>query len=293
MRIAVINGATCAEHEARISAFDRGFLFGDGVLETLRTYGGEPFELEAHLARLTESAAALGIRVPCRLNELADEIRHAIQVAGNPESAIRVVLSRGEGPLGLDPSEATNPTRAVLVDELRTPSESLVRRGLRLRCIRTVRAADAAPSAKLTNYVAAILATRDARACGDDEAAIVDGHGRVIEGSTFNVFAVRNRRISTPPVEPGVLDGITRRIVLELAREAGLAVDLVASTPVDLAKADEVFVTSTFREVLAVSHVDGQPVRLAPGPLTRALHAAFRRRVGAYPPPYEEPVTPG
>ncbi|MBM4356564.1 MAG: aminotransferase class IV [Deltaproteobacteria bacterium] len=288
MRLAVIDGNLHGASEARISVFDRGFLYGDGVLETLRTYRGEPFALEAHLARLARSADALGIRLPCALGTLAEEVRRALSAAGNQESSIRVVVTRGEGPAGLDPTYAATCTRVVLVDDLAPMPELLVTRGIRLRCIQTVRAADALHSAKLTNYVAAIVATRDARAVGDDEAAIIDARGLVIEGSTFNVFAVSDGRILTPPLERGVLDGITRGLVLDLARDEGIDTHLEALSPTALADADEVFVTSTFREVLAVSHVDGHEVRAAAGPLTRRLHAAFRRRVGMDPPPYLE-----
>ena len=288
MRCAVIDGHFRLERDATVSAFDRGFLYGDAVLESLRTYGGVPFELEAHLARLDASAEAVGFALPVSHEELAAEVGAGLKASGNTESSIRIIVSRGAGPVGLEPVSASRATRVVLIDDLAVPPDSLYRRGIRLRCIRTVRSSDAVHSAKLTNYVAAIVATRDARSEGDDDAAIVDARGHVIEGTSFNIFAAFRGRLTTPPAGNGVLDGVTRRVVLDLANEAGLEIALEAFSPSDLAEADEIFVTSTFREVLGVSHLDGRQLRSVPGPLTKLLHGEFRRRVRAAPLEFDE-----
>jgi len=273
--------------EAKLSVFDRGFLFGDSAFETLRTYGREPFELAAHLERLGRSLEALAFPITVPAEALREDLLVALAAVDHGESWIRLYLSRGEGPPGLDPADAQQPSRVVLVDALRPPSVETYLRGVRVRCIQTVRAADALASAKLTNYIASMLATREARRHGDDEALIVNLAGQVLEGATQNVFVVRRGKVlATPPVDVGVLDGVTRRIVLELARESGLPVVLAAPTPAELHDAEEVFLTSSLREVVAVSHVDGVPLRSSPGPITRSLHDAFRRRVGIPPVPY-------
>lgn len=286
MRVAVIDGVCVPEAEAKLSVFDRGFLFGDSAFETLRTYHGQPFELDAHLARLARSMDALAFSTVPPLAALREDVLCGLDKTAHGESWIRVYVTRGEGPAGLDPTEARSPVRVVLIDVLRPPAEKLYQKGVRVRCIETVRAADAIASAKLTNYVAGILATRDARQAGDDEALIVNRSGLVVEGATFNVFAVRGDVLSTPAVEEGVLDGITRGIVLDLARRDGYRVELRSHTPEELRRASEVFITSSLREVVAVSHIDGVPMANAPGPVTRALHDAFRRRVGIPPIPY-------
>jgi branched-chain amino acid aminotransferase len=290
MRIAVINGRCVSEDQAKLSVFDRGFLFGDSAFETLRTYRGVAFELDAHLERMSRSVEALAFPLPFPHAAFRDDLRRALDSVNHGESWVRLYLSRGEGPPGLDPADARHPSRVVLVDALRTPSDETYRRGVRGRCVETIRAADALASAKLTNYVASILATREARSRGDDEALIVNRAGKVLEAATQNVFVVRDGALTTPPVGLGVLDGITRRIVLELARESGLRVVLAAFTREELESADEVFLTSSLRELLAVSHVNGVPLRTAPGTITRALHDAFRRRAGIPPVPYSSVV---
>ncbi len=285
MRLAMIDGEVYASDQAKISVYDRGFLYGDSVFETVRTYAGKTFALDEHMRRLERSAAALALALPVATAELAAETLRAIAAAGNPESSARVMLTRGVGPMGLDPGAATHPCRVILVEPLQLPPDEAYRRGVSARCVQTVRASDAVHSAKLANYVASVLAVRDAKAAGADEALVVSRDGRVIEGTTANLFAVIGARLITPSLEAGILDGITRAAVIELAPAEGVNVELAALTPEELCSADEVFLTSTIREILPVREVDGRAVR-APGPVTRRLHAAFRKRVGAAPPPY-------
>lgn len=287
MRLASIDGTIRAAHEAHISVFDRGLLFGDSVFETLRTYGGRVFEVEAHLARLERSLAAVGIQSPCSRATFKVEIVRALEAAGNEESVLRVIVTRGEGPLGIDPSEARRPSRILTVEALTPQPVERLRHGLRTRTLRTIRAADAAPSAKLTNYLASVLATREVRALGADEALIVGSTGHVLEGTTFNVFAVVGQSLCTAPVELGLLEGITRGLVLDLGHRAGLTIELRALTPEELGSADEVFATSTLRELVPIATVDEHRIAKTPGPWTRRLHEAFCQRAGASPPPYD------
>ncbi|MBI4703734.1 MAG: aminotransferase class IV [Deltaproteobacteria bacterium] len=287
-RIVVIDGTRCVPEEARVSVYDRGFLYGDSVFETVRTYGAVPFALAEHVARLGRSAALVGIRLPLSEPALGAEIAQAVAAAGNPESYARIMLSRGSGPLGLDPGLASAPLRVVLVEPLPPAPPEPYRDGIAVIAVHTVRASDAAHSAKLGNYLASALALRDARAAGASDALVLDRAGGIVEGTTANVFFVRRQRPDGPPVlvtpalEAGVLEGITRAVVLRVAQEEGLQVRFAAPTVAEARQTDEVFLTSSVREIVPVVRIDGEPVGAGrPGEITRALHRALRRHAGA------------
>jgi branched-chain amino acid aminotransferase len=280
-RLVSIDGTILPPGEAKVSVYDRGFLYGDSVFETIRTYGGEPFALAEHMARLARSAARVGIDMPVAAADLGMEVRVAVRAARNQESYARAMLTRGSGPVGLDPALAGAPLRVVLVEPLAPLPAALYRDGVGVVTVRTERAADAAHGAKVGNYLASLLALRDAKARGAHEALILDTSGHVVEGTTSNVFVVRGGELTTPPEQAGILLGITRAHLLELAAEIGYTVHLAALTPADLASADEVFICSSLREVVPVVRVDDRAVAGGcPGPVTRALHTAFRDRVG-------------
>lgn len=296
-RLAVIDGRFFAPEQAKVSVYDRGFLYGDSVFETVRTYGGRPFALDEHLHRLEDSAAALKIPMPLSASALADEVEAAVERANHPESRIRIVISRGEGPLGLDSELAGEPLRVILVEPLVAPPKRHYEQGIAVVCVQTVRASDAVHSAKLSNYLASVLALQDARAAGAEEALVVNRDGLVVEGTTCNVFAVRRAEgtsagpaVHTPPLGIGVLPGITRAFVIELCADLGVPVEEGTLTPEQLRAADEVFVTSSVREVIPVIAVDGASIGSGrPGETTRRLHRALRTRVGlgAEPMPWE------
>lgn len=286
-RCAVIDGAVLEPEQAKVSVYDRGFLYGDSVFETVRTYAGRPFALDEHLERLERSADVLGIRCPVSRAALASEIEVGLRVAGNRESLVRIVVSRGSGPLGLDAARALAPLRVVLVEPLELPPAAYYRDGISVACCQTVRASDCARSAKLSNYVASVLALREARAAGADEALVVNREGLVVEATTANVFFVplgtggSASELATPPLEAGVLAGITRAKVLAVARELGHSVRELAVAATELQRAREVFLTSSVREILPVVRVDGVAIGDGrPGPLTRKIHVAFRVAVG-------------
>lgn len=288
-RLAIIDGVVLAPEDAKVSVYDRGFLYGDSVFETVRTYGGKPFALSEHLQRLRTSAKALGIRLPVGVQGLAREVMAAVDEAGNSESRVRIIISRGKGPLGLDSELALEPLRVVLVEPLEPPPAEQYRDGIAVICVQTVRASDAVHSAKLSNYLASVLALQDARATGAHEALVVNRDGFVVEGTTCNVLAfcaeataTKERSVlCTPPLESGVLAGITRAFVLELATEIGFDVRFRSFTPAQIRAADEVFLTSSIRELLPVVRIDGESIGDGkPGRLTRQLHAAFREKVG-------------
>ena len=280
-RVVSIDGTLTRPEEATVSVYDRGFLYGDSVFETVRTYAGEPFALDEHMARLSRSAERVGITMPIAPALFAMEVRKAVRAAKNPESYARAMLTRGAGPLGLDPSAALTPLRVILVEPLSPPPPSAYRDGVAVVTVRTERAADAAHGAKVGNYLGSLLALQKARAAGAHEALILDASGHVLEGTTSNVFLVRGGDLITPPDEAGILPGITRAHLLDIARAERHGVRFASITPADLATADEVFLTSSIREILPVVRVDDRIIAGgAPGPVTRALHAAFRAMVG-------------
>ena len=282
MRLVSIDGVLKRPEEATVSVYDRGFLYGDSVFETIRTYGGVPFALEEHIARLAQSAERVGIELPIGRAELVREVETALRAADNPESYARAMVTRGSGPVGLDPSLAARPLRCILVEPLNPPPTEQYRSGLAVITVRTERAADAAHGAKVGNYLASLLALRAAREAGAQEALIVDAAGCVLEATTSNVFAVERGALITPPEDAGILVGITRRRLLEIAAEEAIE---ARSEPLDLARllrADEVFLSSSIRELMPVVRVDDHPIGKAePGPVTRRLHRAFRARAGA------------
>lgn len=289
-RLASIDGTIVRPEDAQVSVYDRGFLYGDSVFETVRTYGGEPYALAEHMARLARSAERVGIVMPVSPADFAMEVRLAVRAARNPESYARAMLTRGSGPVGLDPALAAAPLRVILVEPLVPPPASAYRDGVKVITVRTARPADAAHGAKVGNYLASLLALQQALAAGAHEALILDAAGHVVEGTTSNVFVARGGALVTPPDDAGILPGITRAHLLEVAAEMGCAVRFALLSPADLASADEVFITSSLREIIPVVRVDEQLIAGGrPGPITRALHAAFRTRVGlgAAPMPWE------
>jgi branched-chain amino acid aminotransferase len=279
--LVVLDGQHCPPGEASVSVFDRGFLYGDSVFETLRTYSGEPFELEEHLSRLERSAQRVFMPLPSPRAELRAELLAAIRAAGNAESYVRLMITRGQGPLGLDPALAERPLRVIIVQPLQEPPAEQYARGIAAVSYRTERVVDAtsAQGAKIGNYLISVLAMRAARAAGALEALIVDGHARILEGASSNVFAVQHGRLLTPGEEAGILAGITRAHVLALAAELGIPVELRA-LELDAAYAcSELFISSSIRELLPVVKLDGRLIGTgAPGPVFARLLAAFRER---------------
>jgi len=284
MRLAIINGIRCAPESASISVYDRGFLYGDSVFETLRTYGGRPFALDEHMARLARSAERVLISLPVTLDAIAAETSDAVAIAENPESYVRVMLTRGSGPMGLDPDLAGSPSRVVLVEPLAPMPAATYAAGIGVILVRTARATDAnaAAGAKVANYLTSLLALREAKLRGASEALIVDGRGCVLEGTTSNLFWVRHGRLGTTPEASGILAGITRAHLLEVAGRLGMAASTEEIHEDELGSVDELFITSSLREVLGVVRVDDRAVGSGrPGPVTLRLHEAFRREAGS------------
>jgi branched-chain amino acid aminotransferase len=292
-----LDGRIVPPAEATVSVFDRGFLYGDSVYEVIRTYGLRPFELAAHLTRLAGSAARIGLELPWDAARTAREIAITIDAsrggdeddpAGAPwnvrERYVRVMMTRGAGELGIDPALAVDPRAILIVRPLHGPPHAAYQEGVKAHVAGVQRISPQAmdPAAKTGNYLNSVLAVREARAVGAYEALLLDRDGFVTEGSTSNVFCVRGGRLETPPLAIGILEGVTRGVVLALAREVGIEVVEARLRPEELATADEVFITSTVRELLPVTVLGDRVVgRGVPGPMYARLHALFRERADA------------
>jgi branched-chain amino acid aminotransferase len=274
-----IDGRITDEGGALVPVLDRGFLYGDSVYEVTRTAGGRPVDLGRHLDRLDRSAAAIGLEVPPRAT-LVDAVGATLATAGNAESYVRVIVTRGGGEIGLDPALADRPRLIVIVRPYAVPDETLYENGVAIAIVDVRRNPRRAldPSIKSGNYLNNILGLREAKARGAYECVMMNGDGWIVEGSTSNVFIVRGDALRTPAAGDGLLDGITRGRVLELARAAGIHADEAHLGPDDLHRSDEVFLTSSLRGVMPVVRVDATPISGGrPGAMTRTLGAHYGR----------------
>lgn len=274
-----INGTITAPEEAKISVFDRGFLYGDSVYEVLRTSGGILVDLDRHVTRLGQSAESLALPLPER-QQILDAVSDTLSAAGNVESYLRIVLTRGEGEVGLATDLAVNPTLLVIAKPLVLPTEEMYQEGVKVRLVGVQRTSAKAvdPSVKSGNYLNNIMALAEARKSGDYEAIMCDRDGWVAEGASSNLFVVRGGGLHTPNLSVGLLAGITRRRVLEQAASAGVEVEETRLRPQEIRDADEAFLTSSIRGILPICSVDGVPLAQSsscPGPVTRKLMADY------------------
>lgn len=278
-----INGRLCQESDAVISVFDHGFLFGDGVYEVLRTYARRPFLFAEHQRRLRESAARLALPVPFSDEEMLTRMLGTIAAHEAPgEKYVRVLLTRGVGEFSYDPKACPTPTLVMIVKPHVGPAPKAYEDGVSVAIVDVMRNHPAAlnPRIKSNNLLNNALAMQAAIRAGTDEALMRNHHGALVECSQSNFFVVRQGRLVTPPLTSGLLAGVTRAFVIDLARANGYAVEETDLFESDLAEASEAFLTSTTREITPVTRVDGSPVGNGrPGPVTTALLDAFRRRV--------------
>jgi branched-chain amino acid aminotransferase len=269
-----LDGQVVAPEQARISVFDRGFLYGDSVVEVLRTVRGRAVDLDAHLDRLARSQHAVRL-APVPSRTVAAAIEATLIAADEREARIRVIVSRGPGDMKEDLAALGPPLLVVIVEPLRLPTPAAYERGAAAVTIGAVPAPVAlAPGIKPGSYLATVLALALARDAGADEAIRLDGEGRVVEGATSNVFAVIGGEARTAPPALGLLAGVTRGRLLALMREGGLAVAEAPFRTTELAAADEVFLTSSIRGVMPVTRLDGRD--LSVGPVTRRAMALYQ-----------------
>jgi branched-chain amino acid aminotransferase len=276
---ASVNGEIVPLEEARVPVLDNGFLFGDSVYEVLRTYGGRPFESRRHFRRMRASADRLGISVPLSDEALGERVQALLDRAGNGESYIRIVVTRGVGNSSYDFDAVEGPTVVMIQRKLAPPSERHYTEGIRLSAVdvRRNHTLSLDPAIKSSNLLNNILALREARARGGEEPVLLNHAGEIAEGASTNVFVVKEGRLATPPLSTGILAGITRELVLELAAAEGIPAREQSLVLDDLLGAEEAFLSSTTREVMPIRQVDDHVIGEGrPGPLTRRLMQAFR-----------------
>ena len=278
-----VNGRISNAADASIPVFDHGFLYGEGVYETLRTYHRVPFLYERHAERLRKSAALMALPVPFSDADLLRAMNDtaAAHPGGLGEAYIRVLLTRGVGELTYNPAACPRPTTVIIVKPFPEPPARTFEDGITVSLVSVRRNHPQAlnPMIKSNNLLNNALAMQEALKVGADEALMCNQAGEIVECSQSNFFIVRQGHVLTPPLTAGLLPGITRAFVLELAGELGLPAREDRLTPEDLTSADEAFITGTTREVTPVIHVDAAPIGAGkPGPISRRLLDLFRRR---------------
>jgi len=275
-----ISGTLYDKDDAKISVYDHGLLYGDGVFEGIRSYAGKVFRLQEHLDRLWNSAKAIWLEIPMTKDQMAAAIRDTLATNGIADGYIRVVVTRGEGTLGLDPNRCSNPQVIIITDLISLYPEDYYRNGLEIITVSTIRNHPAAlsPRVKSLNYLNNILAKIEGLQAGCIEALMLNSKGEVAECTGDNIFVARFGRLLTPPNDAGILEGITRDAVIGLARQSGIEVQEVPLTKHDVYIADESFLTGTAAEVVPVVKVDSRKIGDGkPGPITRDLMERFHK----------------
>jgi branched-chain amino acid aminotransferase len=277
-----IGGKLYDKADAKISVYDHGLLYGDGVFEGIRAYSGRVFRLKEHVDRLYESARSIHLQIPMAREEMARAIVDTVNVNKLVDAYIRVVVTRGAGSLGLDPRKTTDPQVIIIADAITLYPAELYEHGLKIVTAGTMRNHPSAlnPRIKSLNYLNNILAKIEGTNAGCLEALMLNHKGEVAECTGDNIFVVRRGSIHTPPIDAGILEGITRDAVIELARGAGLEVFERSMDRHDVYTADECFLTGTAAEVIPVVECDGRSIGSGkPGPVTRDLRERFHTLV--------------
>jgi len=281
MSVCWIDGKFVAESEAKISIFDHGLLYGDGVFEGIRFYNNQAFRLHNHLDRLIDSAKAIALTLPYTKDEFVTAVNQVIQKFDLDSGYIRLVITRGKGSLGINPASCHKSSAFIIADKSNFVDKRVLERGAKLIIASTRRlAADGLdPRIKSLNYLNHILARMEATQAQAGEAILLNAQGNVTEGSTDNIFIVKNNKIITPSISDGALDGITRSVIFEIANEQGLECEAKTLSPYDLYTADECFLTGTAMELLPVSEVDGRSLSSCPGEMYKLLQYNFKEKV--------------
>ncbi len=277
-----INGTLFDKSEAKVSVFDHGLLYGDGVFEGIRAYAGRVFRLEQHVDRLYESAKGIHLEIPMPRQAMADAVRQTLATNHLTDAYIRIVVTRGAGSLGLDPRRTTDPQVIIITDKIALYPPELYQHGLKIITAATTRNHPNAvnPRIKSLNYLNNILGKIEATQAGCLEALMLNHKGELAECTGDNVFVVQRGVIHTPSSDSGILEGITRGAVIELARGAGYTVIERTMDRLDVFKAEECFLTGTAAELIPVVECDGRVIGDGrPGPITRDLLERFHALV--------------
>ena len=273
-----IDGKFYSERDAKVSVFDHGFLYGDGVFEGIRAYHGRVFKLKEHIDRLFYSAKAILLEIPMTHEKISRAVIEACRANKIRDGYIRLVVTRGVGTLGLNPRSCKNPSVIIIADKIQVYPQELYSRGMEIVTVPTVRNLHSAvnPAIKSLNYLNNILAKIEANNAGVEEAVMLNVEGFVAECTADNLFIVKNGELLTPPLSAGALYGITRQTVIELARQNGLKVSEPNLTRYDLFCADECFLCGTGAEIMPVIKIDNRVIGTGkPGTITRNLVSEY------------------
>jgi branched-chain amino acid aminotransferase len=274
-----IDGQFYSKEDAKVSVFDHGLLYGDGVFEGIRVYNQRVFQLNEHLARLHQSAKALMLKLPLSLKQIEEATLEACRRNNVQNGYIRLIVTRGVGNLGLSPEKCLKATIIIIAGSIELYPEKYYREGLKVVTVPTWRNSPAAlsPAIKSLNYLNNIMAKMESMLYGAQEAVMLNSEGYVTECSGDNIFIRKGERIFTPPIYAGALDGITRQVVIELVKKQGGNVEEKMLTRYDLFVADEMFLTGTGAEIVPVVEVDGRIIgNGVPGTMTRSLMVDYR-----------------
>jgi len=278
-----INGQLLPEHEAVIPVTDHGLLYGDGVFEGIRFYYRHPFRLAAHLQRLADSCKAIRLHLPYNLAQITEAVDEIIAAFPEENGYLRLMVTRGPGPMGLDPAGCTQANVILIATRLEMVHPERRDDGIRLIIASTRRlpADGLDPRIKSLNYLNHILARMEATQAGAQEAVLLNSQGRVAEGSAENLFIIRDGHLATPRPVDGALEGITRGVILQLAAELNIPAREAPLTAYDLYTADECFLSGTGAELIPVQEVDGRVLQHCPGPVFSTLAKAFQEQVAS------------
>jgi branched-chain amino acid aminotransferase len=275
-----IDGKFFAQSEAKVSVFDHGLLYGDGIFEGIRFYNGRVFRLEEHLERLWDSARSIRLEIPISAREMTEALLETIRENGLREGYIRLIVTRGVGNLGLNPEQCKRPSIIIIAATVTLYPEAMYQKGLTVVTCATRRTNPGSlnPAVKSLNYLNNVMARIEANLAGADEALMLNDAGNVAECTADNVFIIKRGHIFTPPIAAGALRGITRGIVFEIAAELGLKVTETDVTRHDVFIADECLLTGTAAEIIPVIEVDGRKIGTGkPGSISARMIARFRQ----------------
>jgi branched-chain amino acid aminotransferase len=278
-----IDGKFYSEANAKISVFDHGLLYGDGIFEGIRFYNGRVFRLEEHLERLWDSAHSICLKIPMSIREMGKAVLETIRQNNVRDGYIRLLVTRGKGNLGLNPVQCDRPSVIIITAQIALYPESVYQNGLTVVTCATRRTNPSAlnPAVKSLNYLNNVMARIEANLAGADEALMLNDAGNVAECTADNVFIVKRGQIFTPPITAGALRGITRSVVFEIAAGLGIKVTETDITRHDVFTAEECFLTGTAAEVIPVVRADGRAIGNGkPGPISARIIARFRQLTG-------------
>lgn len=275
------NGELVPAEQATVSVFDHGLLYGDGVFEGLRFYNTKAFKIERHLQRLRRSLKVLGITIEYSNEQLIEGVKSCIEDLGMQDGYLRILVTRGEGNLGLNPTSCPQSNVFILAAQLELASSEVVQRGLKLITSSVTRTVGTGVDSRVKslNYLHSIMAKMESNHANADDALLLNQQGKVAECSAANIFIVRDGKLITPPCTDGALEGITRETVIELALEKGVEVCEQSLTTWDIYTADECFVTGSGARLMPIASLDGRNIEAVNGPVFQTLFDAFMSKV--------------